>query len=124
MGIFISVASNQVVPVDSTINEPYVIRCIYRALHQRDPTFLISAMQSLAVAMQHNYQRKITETNLDAQLDLLVPIIHTKCHPDKLRKALQCLYTSIDEEELKGMIGYSMTVFESGTIAPPPVFDA
>ena len=121
MRIFVDVASNQVVPVDSTINEPYIIRCIYRAMHQQEATFLTSALQSLTFALQHNHHCVGADTNVDTLLEWLVPIIHTKCNPSKLRKALQCLYTSVNENELKGGIGYSMIVFESATMASPPL---
>lgn len=116
MAIFANFTPRQIVPVDSTINEPYVIRCIYRAVTTRDASFLTSALQSLSVAMKHH---RHLETNADTLLDTLIPIIHTKCNPSKLHTALQYVQTNLDGDAI-GATGFSMCLFQSATVAQCP----
>ena len=115
MAIFADFTPRQIVPIDSTINEAYVIRCIYRTVTTRDASFLTSALQSLSVAMKHHQH---LETNTDTLLDTLIPIIHTKCNPSKLHLALRYVQTNLDGDT-NGATGFSMCIFRSATMAQP-----
>ena len=112
--VFAHFSHRQIVPIDSTINEEYIIRCIYRAVTTKDASFLTSALQSLSMAMTHHRR---PETNADALLDTLIPILHTKCNTPQLQKALRYVQTNLDGDEV-GATGFSMCVFQSATMAP------
>lgn len=116
--VFADFAPRQIVPVDSTINEAYVLRCIYRAVTTKDASFLTSALQSLSMAMTH-HRHPDTETNADTLLDTLIPIIHTKCNPPKLQSALRYVKTNLDGDEV-GASGFSMCIFQSATMVKWP----
>ena len=116
MGIFTSFSPRQIVPIDSTLNEVYVLRCLQRSVKQADPAFLTSALHAVAFAVQHYYAVK--DVTADVLLDTLVPVIHTKCRPTKLQRALLRLQETI-HDDANGVTGFSLCIFHSATLTQP-----
>jgi hypothetical protein len=110
---FISFSPDQIVPLDSTMNEKYVLRCLHRAIIHRDASYLTSALDSLSVAIQMNLQK---EVNTDTLLDCLIPILHSKCQQTGLHNALQKVSVHLDGDA-NGATGFSKCIFESATLA-------
>lgn len=119
MGIFTFFSPCKIVPIDSTLNEVYVLRCLQRSVNKADPSFLTSALQALAFAVQHFYSVK--DVTADVLLDTLVPVIHTKCHATKLHRALLRLQESLYDDS-NGVTGFSLCIFQSATLTSPQCY--
>ena len=104
MHIFRRFHPRVIVPVDSTISEPFVLRCLkntvcsprrkwYNPWHSTgSPEYLTFALKSLLAAQQcdrttHNEHAILS--NSDTLLDLLIPIIHHKCDVPSLQYKLR-----------------------------------
>jgi hypothetical protein len=95
------------------MNEAYVLRCLAKAIVTKDASFLTSALISLTIAVEHTYHMQVTS---DVLLDILVPLLRTKCRPRRLLKALQRVSADGDGDG-NGATGYSLCVCQSAAIA-------
>lgn len=79
-----------VVPVDSTVAEAYVLRCLTKALtppHRAEHlTFALRAIVSAQACSRLLHRSAAPGAASDDLLDMLVPILYYKCRPNVLRK--------------------------------------
>lgn len=107
--IFKHYSSHVIVPLDSTIHEAYIIRCLCKGIQTNDACYITAAFHSLCIAIEQLTQQKATS---DILLDKLIPIIQHKCHPKHLQRALHSVSVNLDGDG-NGATGYSMCLFQS-----------
>lgn len=111
MGIFKTYSLNKIVPVDSSIQESYIIRCLKNAIQSKDAVYLTSALISLTISLEFAKQH----VSADVLLDILVPILHTKCNLSTLTTLLERVNCSL-QGDANGATGYSLCLFQSASI--------
>ena len=118
MTLFRQFRPRVIVPLNSTVAEPYVLRCLYIALHAvptsstgtmlssspyGSPEHLTFALRSVCAARQcqpylhsgtSSQTRTLDHSSSDTLLDHLVPVLSTKCDLDTLETALSRCETS------------------------------
>lgn len=112
MGIFRTFSKTHIVPVDTTIHEQYLLRCITKAIRTTDAGYLTSALISLTIAHERcGYQQVSTDDLLDA----LVSVFATKCNMTEVHNLFQNLPFYLDNDE-NGATGYSLCIFQSAAL--------
>lgn len=111
MIIYKKISLYKIVPYDSSVNEPYVLRCLLRAIRTKDVFYLVSALVSITIALHMHTH----ESSSDAILDVLVPIIRTKCNVNLLYEKLMCIDCST-MDDVHGACGYSLCTFQSAAL--------
>lgn len=110
--IFKKYTPREIVPLDSTIHEAYILRCLKKSVQTRDACYITSAFHSLCIAIERLTHREATT---DSLLDKLIPILQSKCHLQRLCKALNRTKTNLDGDA-NGATGFSMCLFQSAII--------
>ena len=110
--IFKTYTPREIVPLDSTVHESYIIKCLKKSVQTKDACYITSALHSLCIAIERLTQKKATS---DMLLDTLIPILQSKCNVQCLRKALQSVQVNLDGDA-NGATGYSMCLFQSATM--------
>lgn len=124
MRLFHTYSRRVVVPTDSTVAEPFVLRCLANAFLRGDApsaseqlTFALRSLHAAQrCAQQAAHRQPLTS---DTLLDLLVPILYYKCRLPTLERALRACtkHVSADSGELHGEDGFSVCTLLAATRA-------
>ena len=110
--IFYKYHPSKIIPLDSTIHEAYILRCLKKSVQSKDACYITSAFHSLCIAIEQSTQQKACS---DMLLDKLIPIIQYKCHAKCLHETLEKVNVNLDGDA-NGATGYSMCLFQSAAL--------
>ena len=111
MRLFKSFSLREVVPIDSTVHESYILRCLQNAVKTKDASYLNSALMSISISLQLHNITICTEM----LLDVLTDILHSKCNNDVIYSQLQNIDDTLDGDQ-NGATGFSLCVFQSASL--------
>ena len=103
---------SEIVPLDSTIHEAYILKCLKKAVQTKDACYITAAFHSLCIAIEQQNHQKATS---DMLLDKLIPIIQHKCYGKRLCSALNSVEVNLDGDA-NGATGYGMCLFHSAAL--------
>ena len=90
--VFQNHAVDQIVPINSNLHEPSVMRSLAKGLHRYDADYLVASLQILSTALQTHHS--LTHVPADVLLDAFIPMIRRHCRLSYLRKRMEAIANS------------------------------